>query len=89
MLPADANKGPDLTLAIVDEAGAIQRVDGRKLDVDDALQAQAETLSFTVPATGRYIARGWPSAIAVGARLRHWSSKRVWSAAKQQPNVAK
>ena len=54
---ADANKGPDLTLAIVDEAGAIQRVDGRKLDVDDALQAQAETLSFTVPATGRYIAR--------------------------------
>jgi len=54
---ADANKGPDLTLAIVDAAGAIQVVDNRKLDVDDALQAQAETLSFTVPTTGRYIAR--------------------------------
>ena len=54
---ADAVDGPDFTLAIVDAAGAVLRVGNEKLFVDDALQAQAETLTFTVPETGRYIAQ--------------------------------
>lgn len=51
---ADQISGPDFRLALLDSEGATQLYDGKKLSVDDQLQAEPETISIKLEQTGRY-----------------------------------